>query len=95
MTKKVIVVGSGFGGISSALRLKAKGYEVLLLDSPIVSHLMQKLETTQEKMKFTRVDSDHIDNLIQQDEERISKLSDKEQETLKPLIEGLPIVTFA
>ena len=67
---------------------KSKGYEVLLLDSPIVSHLMQKLETTQEKMKFTRVDSDHIDNLIQKDEERISKLSDKEQETLKPLIEA-------
>ena len=32
MTKKVIVVGSGFGGISSALRLKAKGYEVTLVE---------------------------------------------------------------
>ena len=43
---------------------KAKGYEVLLLDSPIVSHLMQKLETSKEKISFVRVDADHIDNLI-------------------------------
>ena len=32
MTKKVIVIGSGFGGLSSALRLRAKGYEVTLLE---------------------------------------------------------------
>ena len=32
MTKKVIVIGSGFGGLASALRLKAKGYEVTLLE---------------------------------------------------------------
>ena len=67
---------------------KAKGYEVLLLDSPIVSHLMQKLETENNKVKFTRVDSDHIDNLIKKDNTVISKLTDKEKETLKPIIEG-------
>ena len=32
MTKKVIVVGSGFGGLASALRLKAKGYDVTLVE---------------------------------------------------------------
>ena len=32
MTKKVIVVGSGFGGLASALRLKAKGFEVTLVE---------------------------------------------------------------
>ena len=32
MTKKVIVVGSGFGGIASALRLKSKGYDVSLFE---------------------------------------------------------------
>ena len=67
---------------------KAKGYEVLLLDSPIVSHLMQKLETSEEKIKFTRVDADHIDNLIKKDDTAISKLSDEEKETLKPMIES-------
>ena len=43
---------------------KAKGYEVLLLDSPIISHLIQKIETSNEKLNFTRVDSDVIDKLI-------------------------------
>lgn len=67
---------------------KEKGYEVLLLDSPIVSHLMQKLETTNDKVKFTRVDADHIDNLIKKDDTVISKLSEEEKETLKPMIEA-------
>ncbi len=62
---------------------KDKGYEVLLLDSPIVSHLIQKLETSKENISFVRVDGDHIDNLIKKDEESISKLSDEEKEALK------------
>ncbi len=66
---------------------KTKGYEVLLLDSPIISHLMQKLETSKEKISFARVDADHIDNLIKKDEEQISKLSEEEKETLKKELE--------
>ena len=62
---------------------REKGYQVLLLDSPIVSHLLQKLESSKEKVNFVRVDSDHIDNLIKKDEEKISKLSEEEKETLK------------
>ena len=62
---------------------KNKGYKVLLLDSPIVSHLLQKLETSKEKISFVRVDSDHVDNLINKDDEKISKLSDEEKEKLK------------
>ena len=54
---------------------KDKGYEILLLDSPIISHLIQKLETSNEKLKFTRVDADVIDKLIQKDEKEISKLT--------------------
>ena len=64
-----------------------KGYTVLLLDSPIIGHLIQKLETTKEKISFVRVDSDSIENLIKKDETSISKLSDKEKEKLKPYIE--------
>ncbi|TYP72952.1 molecular chaperone HtpG [Aquimarina intermedia] len=66
---------------------KDKGYEVLLLDSPIVSHLIQKLETSKENISFVRVDADHIDNLIKKDEEKISKLSDEEKEALKTDLE--------
>jgi len=66
---------------------KDKGYEVLVLDSPIISHLIQKLETEKENISFARVDGDHIDNLIKKDEEQISKLSDDEKETLKTDLE--------
>jgi len=65
---------------------KAKGYEVLLLDSPIVSHLIQKLETTKENISFARVDGDHIDNLIKKDDTKISKLSDEEKTSLDALL---------
>ena len=68
---------------------KERGYEVLLLDSPIISHLIQKLEADNENLTFVRVDSDHIDNLIKKDEEQISKLSETEQESLKTVIETL------
>jgi molecular chaperone HtpG len=66
---------------------KAKGYEVLLMDSPIVSHLMQKLETSKEKLSFARVDADHLDNLIKKEDTQISKLSDEEKDKLKLNIE--------
>ena len=68
---------------------KEKGYEVLLLDSPIVSHLIQKLEGENEKIKFARVDADFMDNLIKKDDEQISKLSDDEKGKLKEIVEGI------
>ena len=46
---------------------KEKGYEILLLDSPI-PHLIQKLESKKEKLKFSRVDSDTLENLIKKDD---------------------------
>ncbi len=66
---------------------KAKGYEVLLLDSPIIAHLIQKLEADNEKLTFARVDSDHIDNLIKKEDQAISKLTDEEKENLKSTLE--------
>ncbi len=66
---------------------KDKGYQVLLLDSPIVAHLIQKLEGNNEKVSFARVDGDAIENLIKKEEATVSKLSDEEKEKLKPLIE--------
>jgi molecular chaperone HtpG len=75
---------------------KEKGYEVLLLDSPIVSHLIQKLEGSKENIHFARVDADQIDNLIKKDEVKISKLSDEEIAELKPIIEEvIPTKTYS
>ena len=64
-----------------------RGYKVLLLDSPIISHLIQKLESKKENISFSRVDSDSIDNLIKKDDNTISKLDDKEKEKLKGYLE--------
>lgn len=71
-----------------------KGYQVLLLDSPIVSHLIQKLENeapidaeTKPKITFARVDSDALENLIKKDEPVISKLNEEEKESLKKVLE--------
>ncbi len=66
---------------------KSKGYIVLLLDSPIIGHLLQKLEQKDSKISFVRVDSDNIDKLINKDEKQISKLSDSQKDKLKSLIE--------
>jgi molecular chaperone HtpG len=74
---------------------KEKGYEVLLLDSPIVSHLIQKLEADNENLTFVRVDSDHIDKLIQKEDTQISKLSEEESTKLKTVLEDLvPKATY-
>ena len=74
---------------------KDKGYEVLLLDSPIVSHLMQKLETTKENISFARVDADHIDKLIQKEDTTISKLDDDQKKQLDALLkEVIPSEKF-
>ncbi|MGB5364530.1 MAG: molecular chaperone HtpG, partial [Aureibaculum sp.] len=66
-----------------------RGYEVLLLDSPIVTHLIQKLEGENEKTKFSRVDADFMDNLIKKEEEQISKLTEDEKGKLKEIVEGI------
>ena len=68
---------------------KAKDYEVLLLDSPIVSHLMQKLESSKENITFARVDADHVDNLIKTDDTKISKLSDDQKGALEDLLKEI------
>jgi molecular chaperone HtpG len=74
---------------------KAKGYEVLLLDSPIISHLMQKLESTKENITFARVDADSIDKLIAKDDTTISKLDEAQTKVLDELLkETIPSEKF-
>jgi len=74
---------------------KAKGYTVLLLDSPIVGHLLQKLETSEENIGFARVDADQVDKLIVKEDTTPSKLSEENQSKLKSLIEDVvPQTTY-
>jgi molecular chaperone HtpG len=73
-----------------------KGYEVIVLDSQLVPHLIQKFESENEKLRFVRIDSGHIDELIKKEETSISLLSDKEKEDLKAKIEEVvPKATYS
>lgn len=72
-----------------------KGYTVVHLDSPIIAHLIQKIEGDNENISFSRVDSAPVDQLIKKDDTAISKLSDKEKENLKAAIEEIvPKATY-
>ena len=64
-----------------------KGYDVLELGGPLISHLISRLESENSNVQFTRVDGDIIDKLIEKEENTISKLSDKEKEKLQKIIE--------
>jgi len=64
-----------------------KGYEVLELGGPLISHLISRLESENSDVQFTRVDGDIIDKLIEKEENNVSKLSDKEKEKLQKIIE--------
>ena len=92
----VLYAGNKDAQHSYIVSAKEKGYEVLLLDSPIISHLIQKLEADNANLTFVRVDSDHIENLIKKDSESISKLSDDEKEKLKTVVETIvPKTTYS
>jgi molecular chaperone HtpG len=67
---------------------KERGYKVLVMEGPLASHMVQKLEEAYPDVQFKRVDSDVIDNLIETDESSTSALDEKQEETLKPIIEG-------
>jgi len=64
-----------------------KGYEVLELGGPLISHLIGRLESDNSNVQFARVDAEIIDKLIEKEESTISKLSEKEQEKLQKMIE--------
>lgn len=66
---------------------KERGYSVLVMDSPLDSHVITKLEQKL-SVSFARVDADTIDKLITKDEELPSKLSKEEEETLQPVFEA-------
>ncbi|HSV88658.1 MAG TPA: molecular chaperone HtpG [Bacteroidales bacterium] len=68
---------------------RERGYDVLLLETPIDSHFVNMLESDLKKSTFVRVDSDVIDKLIRKEDELPSKLSDSEKQSLKPVIEKM------
>ena len=88
--KTIILYATDLKEQDSYIKLaKGKGYKVLLLDSPIITHLIQKLESNEKNISFSRVDSDTLENLIKKDEKSISKLDDKQKDKLKGYLEEI------
>ncbi len=67
--------------------VKARGYDVLLMDGILEAHFINTLEQKLDKTRFTRVDSDTVDKLIKKDDVLPSKLNDDQQKSIKELIE--------
>ena len=71
---------------------KNRGYDVLLMDCQLDSHFVNLLETKLENVRFARVDSDSIDNLIQTEEKIRPELSEADQEALSTIFKAvLPV----
>ncbi len=67
---------------------KEKGYDVLLMTGFLDTHFINMLEQKLEKVRFTRVDANVVDKLIEKEEDaHVSKLSEDQQKQLKELFE--------
>jgi molecular chaperone HtpG len=66
---------------------RKKGYDVLLMNSPIDQHFMQHMEMKLEKVAFKRIDADVMDKLIQKEEETTHQLTEEEKTRLKEIFE--------
>ena len=67
-------------------RAEEKGYNVVMLDGQLDQHLIQMLETKQEKIRFERVDADTPERLIKKEKsDKKSDLSDFESELLREI----------
>ena len=69
-------------------RAKAKGYDVLLMDGELDVHCMSQAEQKHEKLRFVRIDSDTIENLIRKEETAKDNYSDEQKEGLRKAFEG-------
>ena len=67
---------------------KEKGYDVLLMTGFLDAHFINMLEQKLEKVRFTRVDANVVDKLIEkEDDTHVSKLSEDQQKQLKEYFE--------
>jgi len=68
---------------------RAKGYDVLIMDSVIDTHFLQQLEQKEENIQFVRVDSSTPDKLIDKGEEHEDQLNDKQKEKVEGIFKAV------
>ena len=67
----------------------ARGYSVLIMDGPIDNHFVNTLEQKFENASFVRVDADVVDKLIKKEDAMPSKLTEEEQNKIKPVFDEI------
>lgn len=67
---------------------KNKGYDVLIMDGQLDMHFINQAESKFKESRFTRVDADIVEKLIQKDDMEEVKLSAEQQEELRPVIQS-------
>ena len=65
-----------------------KGYSVLLFDGQLDVPCIQTLEQKFEKSRFTRVDADTVDHLIQKDDQPKTDLNDSQRDNLSAVFQS-------
>ncbi|MCQ2251394.1 MAG: molecular chaperone HtpG, partial [Bacteroidales bacterium] len=67
---------------------KAKGYDVLVLDSAFDSHFVNQAEQKNQGIRFMRVDSDTLDKLIRKSDAPTSKFNDEEKNDISSMFQS-------
>jgi molecular chaperone HtpG len=68
---------------------RSKGYEVIILDGPLASHFINHVEGKNQGIRFKRVDADVVDKLIEKDDALPNKLSEEQQNAIRPVLESI------
>lgn len=64
-----------------------RGYDVLLMNTPIDNHFMQHIEMKLDKVSFKRVDADVLDKLIEKEDAAKHQLTEEETKKVKEIFE--------
>ncbi len=67
---------------------KAKGYDILEMNGQLDSHYIQYFESKNDKVRFVRVDSDIVENIIRKEERNAMSLSSEQQDIMRPVFES-------
>ena len=67
---------------------KAKGYDILEMNGQLDNHYVQYYESKNEKVRFVRVDSDVVENLIRKEERAAMSLTSEQQDIMRPVFES-------
>lgn len=70
-------------------RAKEKGYDVLMMDGELDVHQISQWEQKNEKLRFVRIDSDIVENLIKKEDAQADTYTEEQKEGLRKAVEAI------